>query len=165
MWGGWVSFDTAPAKKWLVRIIAVIIAVVAGWWLLPNSMIKAAPQQAVMSEGIAWQPYDANAIKSAIADKRPVLIEFTADWCLTCKAVEKTVYARKDIQDLLKQKNVLVIKGDATWAENPATIALKDVYNEPGVPVTIVHVPGKTEPTRLHGLVIGNELKKTLKEL
>jgi thiol:disulfide interchange protein DsbD len=94
-----------------------------------------------------------------------VLIEFTADWCLTCKAVEKTVYARKDIQDLLKQKNVLVIKGDTTWEKNPATIALKEVYNEPGVPVTIIYVPGKAEPVRLHGLLIGTQLKEVLQGL
>ena len=52
---------------------------------------------------------------------------------------------------LLKQKNVLVIKGDATWATNPATIDLKNVYDEPGVPVTIVHVPGKQEPVDCRG--------------
>jgi thiol:disulfide interchange protein DsbD len=165
MWGGWVSFDTAPAQKWSVRIIAVIIAVIAGWRLLPSTTINAAPQQTVMSDGIAWQPYNAAAIKEVIADGKPVLIEFTADWCLTCKAVEKTVYARKDIQELLKQKNVLVVKGDTTWEKNPATIALKEVYNEPGVPVTIVHLPGKPEPVRLHGLVIGSELKAILEKL
>jgi thiol:disulfide interchange protein DsbD len=132
---------------------------------LPGAAITAAPQQIVASEGIVWQPYDTNTIKQAIADDRPVLIEFTADWCLTCKAVEKTVYARKDIQDLLKQKGVLVVKGDATWAENPATIALKEVYNEPGVPVTIIYVPGKAEPVRLHGLLIGTQLKEVLQGL
>ena len=165
MWGGWVGFDTAPAQKWSVRIIAVIIAVAAGWWLLPVANVQASPQNQIISDGIVWQPYDANTIKEAVADGRPVLIEFTADWCLTCKAVEKTVYARKDIQDLLKQKNVLVVKGDTTWEHSPATIALKDVYNEPGVPVTIVHLPGKPEPARLHGLVIGSELKTILEKL
>ena len=165
MWGGWVSFDTAPAQKWSVRIIAVIIAVLAGWRLLPSTTINAAPQQTVMSDGITWQPYDAAVIKEAIADDKPILIEFTADWCLTCKAVEKTVYARKDIQDLLKQKNVLVVKGDTTWEQNPATLALKEVYNEPGVPVTILHIPGKAEPVRLHGLVIGSQLKEILQGL
>ena len=112
---------------------------------------ETASQQTIISDGIAWQPYDAAEIKEAIADGKPVLIEFTADWCLTCKAVEKTVYARKDIQDLLKQKQVLTIRGDTTWADNPATIDLKKVYNEPGVPVTILYVPGKPEPVKLPG--------------
>lgn len=165
MWGTWVSFDTVLTQKLSVRIVAVIIVAIAGWWLLPNAITTAPPQQTIVSDGIAWQPYDANTIKEAVADDRPVLIEFTADWCLTCKAVEKTVYARKDIQDLLKQKNVLVVKGDTTWEKNPATIALKEIYNEPGVPVTIVLMPGKTEPVRLHGLVIGSELKKLLEDL
>jgi thiol:disulfide interchange protein len=165
MWGGWVSYDSPAIKKWSVRITAILIAVVAGWWLLPIRGMTAAQQGTIVSKGITWQPYNTEEIKKAVADDRPVLIEFTADWCLTCKAVEKTVYARKDIQDLLNQKNVLVVRGDTTWEQNPATIALKEIYNEPGVPVTIVYVPGKSEPVRLHGLVIGNELKKTLEEL
>jgi thiol:disulfide interchange protein len=165
MWGTWVRFNSVATTKWGVRVVAILMAVSSGWWLLPAANVANVPQGQIVSEGIVWQPYDAEMIRKAVAQGRPVLIEFTADWCLTCKAVEKTVYARKDIQDLLKAKNVLVVKGDTTWERNPATIALKTVYNEPGVPVTILYVPGKPEPLRLHGMVIGNELKKALEEL
>ena len=98
-------------------------------------------------------------IDAAIAEKKPVLMDFTADWCLSCQVVDKTVYSRKDIADLIKQKGVLAIKADTTVSDYPATIALKDIYNEPGVPVSILFVPGQNEPMRWRGLSFGDELK------
>ncbi len=154
MWGGWVTFNTTASRKFNVRIIALAIAVAAGLWLLP------APE----THGINWQPYDAALVASA-AKQQPVLVEFMADWCLTCKAVEKIVYSRKDIADLIKQKGVLAVKADTTSADNAATIDLKQVYKEPGVPVSILFIPQQTEPVKIQGLVIGAKLKELLEAL
>lgn len=155
MWGGWVTFSTPTARKWVIRAIAAVLAVAAGLWLLP-------PNKA---DAIDWQPYDTARIDAAVKQQQPVLIEFMADWCLTCKAVEKTVYARRDIAELIKAKDVLAIKGDTTLRQSAASVDLKDLYKEPGVPVSILFVPGKNEPVRLHGLLIGAELKELLEKL
>jgi len=155
MWGGWVTLSTPAARKWVIRMIAVEIAVAAGAWLLP----------AGRADRIDWQQYDPASIDKTVREQRSVLIEFTADWCLTCKAVEKTVYARDDIAGLIKDKGVLAIKGDTTLRGSPAAIDLEKVYREPGVPVSILFVPGGNEPVRLHGLLIGDKLKQLLEEL
>jgi thiol:disulfide interchange protein len=155
MWGGWVTFSTPTARKWTVRIIALVIALLAGAWLLP----KPEPER------IDWQEYDTASINSAISEKKPVLIDFMADWCLTCKVVEKTVYSRKDIAELIEQKGVLAIKGDTTLEDSLATLDLKNVYHEPGVPVSILLLPGREEPVRFHGLVIGDKLEQALESL
>ena len=91
--------------------------------------------------------------------------EFVADWCLTCKVVEKTVYTKKSIAELVKRKSVLAIKADTTIRNHPATLALKNKYNEPAVPVSILLIPGREEPVKLHGLVIGAKLEELLKGL
>ena len=155
MWGGWVSFAAPASRRWAVRIIAVALAVAAGIVFLP------APKPSL----IDWKKYDSAAIDAAIAEKKPVLIDFTADWCLSCHVVDKTVYSHTDIADLIKQKGVLAIKADTTVSDYQATIALKDVYNEPGVPVSILFIPGQSEPKRWRGLSFGDELKSTLEQL
>ena len=155
MWGGWVTFSTPAIRKWVIRTIAIVFAIAVGLWLLPPNR----------SHAIDWQPYDADRIDNTIKQQRPVLIEFMADWCLTCKAVEKTVFARRDIAKLIKDKGVLAIKGDTTVRENPASVDLKERYKEPGVPVSILFVPDKQEPVRLHGLLIGDKLKELLEKL
>jgi len=154
MWGTWITYNTKPSKKWLVRITAIALAAVAGWTFLPVSI------------GIIdWQDYDAAEIQSAIDKGQPVLIKFTADWCFSCQIAEKTVYSRKDIADLIKQKNVLVIKADTTEDKFAATIALKEIYNEPGVPVSMLFIPGQEEPLRWRGILFAEELKNNLEEL
>ncbi len=154
MWGGWVTLTTPGPRRRTVRTVALIIAVAAAAWLLPEP-----------KSYIDWRQYDRTLIDQAVKGQKPVLIEFMADWCITCKAVEKTVYHRKDIAELIKQKGVLPIKADTTLDDSPATIDLKDRYKEPGVPVTILFVPGQTEPKRFHGLIIGGDLKKALQNL
>jgi thiol:disulfide interchange protein len=155
MWGGWVSFAAPVSLRWSVRIIAVALAVAAGVVFLP------APKPSL----IDWQKYDSAVIKQAQDTNRPVLMDFTADWCLNCVVVDKKVYARKDSADLIKQKNVLAIKADTTVSDYPATIALKDIYNEPGVPVSILLVPGQDQPQRWRGLSFGDGLKSALEQL
>ena len=84
---------------------------------------------------------------------------------MTCKAVEKTVYSRKSIADLIERKGVVPIQADTTLKESPAAIDLVSIYKEPGVPVSILFVPGLPEPMRFHGMIIGKDLTKALEDL
>jgi thiol:disulfide interchange protein len=155
MWAGWVDYGTPAIRKWVIRIIAIIIAVAAGFELL-------SPARPSL---IDWQKYDAAVIKTDLAENKPVLIDFTAEWCLSCKVVDKTVYFRKDIAGLIKQKGVVAVKADTTLKDYLATIDLKNVYDEPGVPVTILLIPGQTKPMRWRGIAFGDELKSALEKL
>ncbi len=155
MWGHWVSFNTKPTRKWIIRITAVIIIFAAGWTFLP----------APAGEPISWRDYDTTVIDSALAEGRPVLIKFTADWCLSCQAVDKIVYHRKDIAELIEEKKVLAVKADTTLTKYPATLALKNKYNEPGVPVTILFIPGAEEPVKFHEIFFAGKLKELLEKL
>jgi cytochrome c biogenesis protein CcdA len=155
MWGSWVGYNTKLLRKWLIRIIAIGLAVIAGWSLLPEPA----------DELIAWQKYDAELIGTALTQERPVLVKFTADWCLSCQAVDRLVYSREDIAKLIEEKGILAIKADTTVRDYPATLALKNVYNEPGVPVSMLFVPGKNEPVRWRNMSFADELKALLERL
>jgi thiol:disulfide interchange protein len=155
MWGSWVSYDTKLSRKWLIRIIAIALAITTGWLFL----------RAPAKELIDWQGYDASLVESARAEGKPVLIKFTADWCLSCEVVEKTVYSRKDIAELIKEKGVLTIKADTTTKDSPATFALQNIYNEPGVPVSLLFIAGQKESVRWSGISFADELKKALESI
>jgi len=155
MWSSWVSYNTKSSRKWFIRLIAVVLAVAAGWVFLPEPA----------GELISWQKYDVESIETALTKKKPVLIKFTADWCLSCQAVDRIVYSRSDIAKLIEEKDVLAIKADTTVKDYPATFALKNIYNEPGVPVTMLFVPGKNEPVRWRNMSFADELKTFLEKL
>lgn len=155
MWGTWVDFNTKPAKKWLVRIFAIALASIAGWTFLSTEN----------TELIDWKSYDDDVIKKTIDANQPVLIKFTADWCFSCQVVEKSVYSNKDIAELIKSKNILPIKADTTEQDFPETIALKKVYNEPGVPVSMLLLPGPNPPIVWRGILFAGDLKKQIELL
>jgi thiol:disulfide interchange protein len=152
MWGTWVTFGTRLSRKIAVRGFAVVLAVSAFWFFFRPELVD-------------WKAYDRVLIESARSEGKPVLIKFTAGWCTNCEVVDKFVYQRKDVARLIDRKGVLAVKGDTTEANQPATLDLKNVYNEPGVPVTILFLPGRAKPVRLHNLFFGDELKELLEKL
>jgi len=155
MWGAWVSYGSRAFRKWLVRTIAVMLAVGAGWVFLP----------APPAELVDWHGYDGALIEKHLTEGKPVLIKFTAGWCFSCQVVEKTVYSRKDIAGLIKSRNVLAVKADTTVNDYPATLALKNIYKEPGVPVSILLLPGGKKPLRWRGLAFADSLQEALEKL
>ncbi|MBN1787779.1 MAG: thioredoxin family protein [Sedimentisphaerales bacterium] len=155
MWGGWVGYSTPKAKKVTVRLAAVVLAVVFGFVLL------AGPK----TELIDWQGYDTGVIESAKQMNKPVLIKFTADWCFSCKVLDKTVYSKEEVAELIKNKGVIAIKADTTQLDWPATIGLKEIYGEPSIPVTVLLLPGESEPVKLRGNMIKAKLIEHLQSL
>ena len=158
MWGKWVGFSTPAAKVWTIRAIALLLAVGAGFWLLPATGQSA-------QAAVDWQPYDAGVVENAVAQGRPVLIKFTADWCTNCKVVERRVYHDPDIANLIRQKNVLPVKADTTLIDYPATKDLKGLYGEAGnVPVSILLLPDGSRE-KLRGIFDKQELVRLLSGL
>ena len=152
IWGTWVTYGSKLSRKLFIRGIAVLLVVLAFWFFFRPELVD-------------WQEYDTASIASAKSQQKPVLIKFTADWCTNCEIVDKFVFGRKDIAKLLDKKGVLAIKGDTTNAGQPATLDLRNVYREPGVPVTMLFLPGETEPVRLHDLFFADELRTLLEKL
>ena len=150
-WGAWVTFQTPPARRWAIRAAAAALAVAAGWWMLGSHE----------SQGVRFEQFDQARIDQARAQGQIVLIDFTADWCWTCKTVEWRVYDDAAVAEVLRKRNVLVIKGDTTTADLPANKLLKDL-GEPGVPVTVIFPPGSAPPLRLHGVFSPDDLLKAL---
>lgn len=156
MWGTWVSFSTPTGKKWLIRGLAVLIAIVAGFFMLTQK-----------KDIIPWQAYDRTAIQRAVSQNQPVLIKFTADWCTNCKVLDSRVFHDPEVANLLKQKNILAVKADTTLADYPASMDLQQVYHIPGtVPMTILLLGGQSDaPVRLSGIYDKQELFDALKPL
>jgi len=155
MWGGWVTYSTSRGRKWLIRLIAVAIAVVCGWFFLGASSEKP----------IDWQDYDRAAISEAVEKGRPVVIKFTADWCTNCSIVERFVYMRADVGELFKQKGVAAFIGDTTFINNIATKDLEAKYFElGGVPVSVVLLPDG-EQVHLPGLIGKGDVVEALEGL
>jgi thiol:disulfide interchange protein DsbD len=93
-------------------------------------------------DGIAWVPYTQDALASLRAEGKPVFLDFTASWCLTCQFNERTAINVPAVRQLIKEKGITAMKGDWTNADPAITAALKS-FDRVGVPLAVYYPPGK----------------------
>lgn len=94
--------------------------------------------------GIAWQPFSLEKLEGYLRDQRPVFLDFTAEWCLTCKVNEKTVLADSDVIAAIREKNVIAMKAD--WTNRNETITrLLQTFGRSGVPLYVLFPAGKPD--------------------
>ncbi|MES2855726.1 MAG: cytochrome c biogenesis protein CcdA, partial [Bdellovibrionota bacterium] len=85
---------------------------------------------------LPWQPYSDAALKAAIAQKKPVIIDFYADWCVACKELEYDTFPDPRIQE--RAKEFVLLKVDAT-EEFAGLDELRKTYGVLGLPTMIFY--------------------------
>ncbi|MEQ8968403.1 MAG: thioredoxin family protein, partial [Azospirillaceae bacterium] len=95
------------------------------------------------TSGIAWVAFDRAEIDRLVADGRTVLVDVTADWCLTCKANKALVLDRGAVAERLAG-DVVAMRADWT-SPDPAITRYLESYQRYGVPFNAVYGPGAPE--------------------
>ncbi|HKS37841.1 MAG TPA: thioredoxin family protein, partial [Verrucomicrobiae bacterium] len=93
--------------------------------------------------GIEWQPWSAAAVAKARAEGRPVFVDFTADWCVTCQANKKTSIEISSVRAKLKEINAVTLLGDYTHEDEAITAELQR-WGRAGVPLVLVYPADST---------------------
>jgi thiol:disulfide interchange protein len=140
MWGTWVRYDSPRWAKLAVRGCAVVLAVAAGWWMLTPPKPLA----------VDFQPFDRGGIAEARDDGRPVVLKFTASWCVSCHVIDATVYRDEALDDELAARGALTMKADVTNADAAASRYLRERFGK-APPLTVIFPPGEGEPVELTG--------------
>ena len=110
-----------------------------------------------------WHEYDPATIRD-LRGKQPVFINFTADWCLSCKVNEALVFTDTNIQNQFRLKNIALFRADWTRYEPEITKALES-YGRSGVPVyALLPKEDQTEPRFLPELLTKGIVLEALKE-
>lgn len=113
-------------------ILAFLIAILA------PLALPSAPQIAKTDQ--YWQPWSAAVVAPLFAEGRVVLVDVTADWCLTCKVNKAAVLDRGAVAQKLAAGEITGLKADWTRPD-PAIAAFLSQHGRYGIPFNIVYGP------------------------
>jgi thiol:disulfide interchange protein/DsbC/DsbD-like thiol-disulfide interchange protein len=138
-----------PAKRWSAAVAgAVMLCVVAVSVLAPQKLGEApGTVAATVTEG-GWQPWSAEAVSRAQSAGRPVLVDFTAKWCLSCQVNERLALEQPTVLKAFQDASVALFKADWTRHDEAITQALTGMGRS-GVPAYALYSPGQSEPELL----------------
>jgi thiol:disulfide interchange protein DsbD len=141
-------FGRAESRRRLrAGLLVAGVALVA---LSPNWIRPQPERLAPVAEGrAAWSPPELARLR---AQGRPVLVVFTADWCLTCKVNESGVLASAAVEDALARLGYAVLEAD--WTRRDEAIRRELLrFGRAAVPLYLVYQPGAAEPQVLPELL------------
>jgi len=126
---GWIDRTKASfrAFEWIrtsVVIVSVVITtILIGTWVMQGP-------------GVTWQPYSDELFSEAKKLKKPVIIDFYADWCSPCRELEEITFHDAEVVKQAEQ-DFIMVKVDLTRKENPVHEQLLKEYEVKGVPTVV----------------------------
>ena len=103
-----------------------------------------APTAPGVPKAIVWKDFATNDVLQMAREGKTVFIDFTAEWCVTCKAFERTVINTDEIKAAFAKNCVETVKADYTNEDEEITKWLKK-YKRPGVPMYLIIPAGKPD--------------------
>ncbi len=140
---GFAAWAAGRAQRWSgfgrrVGQGAALAGVVLAGLLLPS--LSAAPAGAAQAEGT--EPFTAVRLAQLRAENRPVFVNMTAAWCVSCLVNEKAALGTGAVKAAFAAHAVVYLKGDWT-RQDPAISAFLREQGRDGVPLYVLYLPGQ----------------------
>lgn len=122
------------------QIALCLVAVIGG--------IALGVQAPNYGKGDYWQDYSPELVAQLRAEGRPLFINLTAAWCITCHANERIALSRDEVKEAAEKYNIAMIKGDYT-NEDPRITELLHEYRRVGVPTYLMFSTDSSKPAEI----------------
>ncbi|MEZ0223450.1 MAG: protein-disulfide reductase DsbD family protein [Alphaproteobacteria bacterium] len=145
--------------KWMVTLKKVLAAalLVTALWLA--SVIVTLQTMPALDDG--WEKLDQAAIPALVQEGKVVVVDVTADWCLTCKANKKFVLDQPDIVEAMSHDNIVRMQADWTSHDESVAAYLRQ-FGRYGIPFNVIYGPGAPEGISLPELLTKKDITDAL---
>jgi thiol:disulfide interchange protein DsbD len=145
LYGSFVKPQYSRTKQWIMTVVAVLVVIFGAYFLLQFNEVKAENNSEIAHNNDLWKVFSEEEVNQLVSEGKPVFVDFSAEWCMTCKSNETTVLWTKEIEEAFAAKNVTLFRGDYT-RKDPIIHAWLKKYNKAGVPLYLLFIPGQSDP-------------------
>ena len=164
IYGRWGNISKAVKVRRSAQLISILFIIGALIFSISNIETKANTDSTEINQGkIHWEAYSPEKVEEAIKDGKPVFVDFTAAWCLSCQVNEKIAFGSKEVQQEFVDKNILALKGDWTNNDPVITKALAN-FGRNSVPLYVIYSKDQ-EPQLLPEILTPGIVLDALKKL
>jgi len=143
--GAWMQGRAANASGIWRSTLAAIFVAVGILVAVPSSPNE---REVPMAKDETWQDWSPEKVRTLVASGRPVFVDFTAAWCVTCQVNKRVALYNIQVAKAFAARDVVTLKADWTRQDPRITAALASLGRN-AVPVYAFYVPGETEPRLL----------------
>ena len=138
----WRDADAHPSEKLLAVVVLLCALVLPHFMVVKTCTLGAtAARTNVIADGEA-EPYSAQRLEALRMEGKPVFINLTAAWCITCLVNEKVALSHDAVKTAMQQKGITYLKGDWT-NRDPEITKLLQQFDRSGVPLYLYFPAGK----------------------
>ncbi|KPJ88719.1 MAG: hypothetical protein AMJ53_16455, partial [Gammaproteobacteria bacterium SG8_11] len=151
-------------RAWRRLSTVMVLACIAG--LLPLLLSVSARIESDVQHGgqdVRWEIFSPQRLAQLRAQGQPVLLNFTAAWCITCLVNEKVALSTERVQATMVAKQVVYLKGDWTQ-QDPQITAMLEKFGRSGVPLYVLY-PRYGEPEVLPTILSESLLLERLQRI
>ncbi|QUV89173.1 protein-disulfide reductase DsbD [Chloracidobacterium aggregatum] len=169
IWGRWGSLTRTPAVRRIAMATALLIIVgstvfgVRTIHQLPSAASAATGSRETKSGGIRWEPFSPARVEELRRAGKPVFVDFTAAWCLSCKANEKVALETEAVRQEIERRGIVMVKADWTNRDEEITRTLAE-FGRSGVPLYVFYPANGREPKVLPEVITPGLILETFRE-
>jgi thiol:disulfide interchange protein DsbD len=158
----WALSLAGRARVWMGGVSLATMALLV-WAFAPQITTVPTAQAPAQASSTGWQPWAPGAVEQILASGRPVFVDFTAAWCVTCQYNKKPTVANTGVMADLQTKTGALLRADWT-RRDPAITAALAALGRSGVPVYVFYRPGHP-PVVLTEVLSVDEVRATIAAL
>ncbi len=155
-----------------VRVAAVVLGIGVTVYCstaltpLDSATRENGSETALSKGGLKWEAFTPDRLAGYRSSGKPVLIDFTAAWCLTCQVNDRVVFHSPEVEQRLNHSDIALLRADWT-SQDPVITEWLAKFGRSGIPFYVIYPPeqGSTPTTLPDGILTPSTLLKNLDKL